>query len=117
MCQSKLKHKCLPLDTLYIKNFLLLISRKKKKSRVILVGNLNLLSYPMRCVSGDFNFKYDSVIFDESLFRICHFSPLHEMAESPIVFFGVKEMADFTPENEIEKHISHVKSSSVQFDI
>ena len=71
----------------------------------------------MRCVSGDFNFKYDSVIFDESFFRICHFSPLHEMAESPIVFFGVKEMADFASENEMEKYIRHVKSSSVQFDI
>ena len=72
----------------------------------------------MRCVSGDFNFKYDSVIFDESLFRICHFSPLHEMAESPIVFFGVKEMADFASENEMEKFIiRHVKSSIVQCDI
>ena len=94
-----------------------MISRKKKKSRVILAGNLNLLSYPMGCVSGDFNFKYDSVIFDESLFRICHFSPLHEMAESPIVFFGVKEMADFASENEMEKYISHAKSSIVQCDI
>ena len=56
----------------------------------------------MRCVSGDFNFKYDSVIFDESFFRICHFSPLHKMAESPIVFFGVKEMANFASENEME---------------
>ena len=82
-----------------------------------MAGNLNLLSYPMRCISSDFNFKYDSVIFDESLFRICHFGPLHEMAESPIVFFGVKKMADFASENELKKYIRHVKSSSVQCDI